>query len=274
MQNKHAQTINQATASYLTRISSTPSNSAETPKSSNGDALKRLQELVAARNPVKCARCNDRRFITCDVPVGHPMFGKATACPDCNRDALIAMSGLQPNERQISLTDIVTAGNPGTAQMVGAARVFIERGFRGLLSIYGTFGNGKTTTLKAIANAALDRNIEVRYMTMKEVMDYAREAFESQIAGDTDAGRITRVAKTRLLVIDELDKARLTDYAREVQTHLFDVRYRNAAEYGTVVAWNGDIRTIKDVMPWVASRLSEYPMIENKDADMRPLIGG
>jgi DNA replication protein DnaC len=155
--------------------------------------------------------------------------------------------------------------------MVKAASVFAQT-FTGLLSICGGYGNGKTTLLKAIANAALDRGVEVRYMTMKDVMDYAREAFDSQQAGDTDAGRITRLAKTRLLVIDEMDKARYTEYAREVQTHLFDVRYRCADELGTVVAWNGNRQSLP--LPWVVSRLSQYPMIENNDADMRPLLGG
>jgi len=75
-----------------------------------------------------------------------------------------------------------------------------------------------------------------------------------------------------VLAIDEVDKARVTDYAREVQTHLFDARYRNHAALGTVVAWNGDFDAID--LPWVQSRLSEFPVVTNFDKDMRPLLGG
>lgn len=200
------------------------------------------------------------------------MFGKYFPCPKCNGDMVIAASGLNPLERKITFSDIETQGRPGAAKMISAARVFIADGRRGFLTVHGDFGNGKSTMLKAIVNDCITAGVEARYITMTEVMVYAREAFDSQMQGDSDYGRIARLAKVQVLVIDEVDKARVTDYAREVQTHLFDVRYRNAHYFGTVVAWNGRFDAID--LPWVRSRLSEYPVVENADADMRPLIGG
>jgi DNA replication protein DnaC len=97
------------------------------------------------------------------------------------------------------------------------------------------------------------------------VLNYAREAFESQKQGDTDYGRITDLARYPVLVIDEVDKARVTDYAKEVQTHLFDARYRKAHEMGTVVAWNGSFESLE--LPWVRSRLSQFVVVENRVAD-------
>lgn len=181
-------------------------------------------------------------------------------------------SGLNPLERKITFADIETQGRPGAAKMMSAAQRFIAGGRRGLLTVHGGFGNGKSTLLKAIVNDCVTAGVEARYITMTEVMVYAREAFDSQQQGDSDYGRIAKLAKTTVLVIDELDKARVSDYAREVQTHLFDVRYRNVHQLGTVVAWNGRFDAID--LPWVRSRLSEYPVVENSDADMRPLIGG
>lgn len=206
------------------------------------------------------------------MPITDYRFGRAYPCPKCNQESVIRASGLNPQERTIKLDALKVKGKPGTAAMVESCRDFIAHDFHGFLSLYGNYGNGKTTALKALVNVALSNGIEARYMTMTEVMVYAREAFESQQQGDTDYGRIARLASTRLLCIDELDKARLTAYATEVQTHLFDVRYRNAEKFGTVVAWNGDLKTIP--LPWVMSRLSQYPMVENKDADMRPIVGG
>jgi DNA replication protein DnaC len=219
-----------------------------------------------------CDFCDGSQYIRYDVPMSDLRFGKIFPCPKCNHEGIIRASGLNPQERTITLGAIRTDGRPGADQMVRAATGFVDGGLKGFLSIYGGFGNGKTTTLKAIVNACISAGIEARYMTMTEVMVYAREAFESQQAGDTDYGRIGRLATTRVLCIDELDKARITDYAREVQTHLFDVRYRRAHELGTVVVWNGGINTVKDVLPWVVSRLSEYPMIENTDKDYRPVV--
>jgi len=155
--------------------------------------------------------------------------------------------------------------------MVSACRRFMKSK-TGMLSIYGGYGNGKSTALRSIVNQCLSEGIEARYMTMYEVMAYAREAFESRQAGDTDAGRITRLAGTRVLCLDELDKGRMSDYAIEIQTHLFEVRYRRADVLGTVVAWNGALDTLK--MPWVVSRVSEFEVVNNTDADLRPVIGG
>lgn len=182
------------------------------------------------------------------------------------------MSGLNPIERKIGMGDIEIGGRKGAAAMMQAARDFLAGGCNGFLTFHGLYGNGKSTMMKALANECISRGIEARYITMNEVMIYAREAFDSQKAGDSDYGRITRLAGIRVLFIDEIDKARLTDYAREVQTHLFDVRYRQSHLLGTVVAWNGGFRDI--ALPWVLSRLSEFPVVENRDADMRPLLGG
>ena len=156
--------------------------------------------------------------------------------------------------------------------MLRSANHWINTGHTGFLTFHGGFGNGKSTVLKAIVNSCIEQRVDVRYITMTEVMVYAREAFESEQRGDTDYGRITRLASNRVLVIDEMDKARITDYAREVQTHLFDVRYRQSYLLGTVVAWNGPFDALD--LPWVRSRLSQYPVIENNDTDMRPLLGG
>lgn len=205
--------------------------------------------------------------------MGHPSFGKLFPCQVCNADTLTVKCGLNPDERLIRFEEIQTVGRPGAAAMVKAAKAFVDGGMRGYLSLHGGFGNGKSTTMKAIVNACIDAGVlDVRYITMTEVMVYAREAFESQQAGDSDYGRIAKLAKTRVLLIDELDKARVSDYAREVQTYLFDVRYRFAQDFGTVVAWNGAFSALD--LPWLRSRFSEFPVVENKDVDMRPLLGG
>ena len=224
-----------------------------------------------AKPSAACPKCNGQRYLRYDVPLGHPAFGRLVPCPICNADQVTYNSGLNPIERKIVFADIDTQGRPGATKMLAASAEFMQTK-SGFLTFHGGYGNGKSTTMKALVNACLTEGIEARYITMNEVMVYAREAFDSAKAGDTDYGRIATLAKIRVLVIDECEKARVTDYAREVQTHLFDVRYRNADTLGTVVAWNGDFKSLE--LPWVRSRLSEFVVVENKDADMRPLIGG
>ena len=199
------------------------------------------------------------------------MFGKNFPCQTCNKDAVTIRSGLNDMERKVKMQDVITDGRPGAAKMVKAATEWISNGCTGFLTIHGGVGNAKSTVLKAIVNDCVEHGLDVRYVTMTDVMAYAREAFSSDMKGDSDLGRIRDLANTQVLVIDEMDKARLSEYAREIQTHLFDARYRNAHALGTVVTWNGGFDAID--LPWVLSRLSQFTVVEKNDPDMRPLLG-
>lgn len=227
---------------------------------------------AASANQPQCRNCGDARYFRYEVEPDHPQFGRLFPCPKCNKDGVAKSTGLNPVEREIRLEEIVTQDRPGAARMVASAREFLENGCTGFLTVHGGYGNAKTTLLKAIVNECVERGLSARYITMTEVMAYAREAFESQLQGDTDYGRITDLARVQVLAIDELDKARVSEYAREVQVHLFDARYRRSHLLGTVAAWNGDFHAID--LPSVLSRLSQFVVVENNDRDMRPLLGG
>ena len=90
-----------------------------------------------------------------DVPRDHPSFGRLFACVRCNTDALTFGAGLNPQERKITLADLKTAGRPGAAAMVNAAGQFLTDDCCGFLTFHGTYGNGKSTALKAIVNACM-----------------------------------------------------------------------------------------------------------------------
>jgi chromosomal replication initiation ATPase DnaA len=203
--------------------------------------------------------------------MGNPHFGKLYPCPKCNQDGITQRAGLYPNERVMSLADIGTKGRPGAAAMVKAGRALLEQQ-AGMLAVHGGYGNGKSTFLKALTAELVRAGVEARYTTLAELLQYAREAFDNKMAGDTDAGRIKEWANLPAVLVDECDKVRVSEYAREIQTYFFDIRYRRAGELLTVAAWNGGRDGIG--LPWVISRFSEYSIIENRDADMRPLLGG
>ncbi len=220
-----------------------------------------------------CPECGGARQVRYEVPFGDPRFGKLFPCPACNSDALTVSAGLNDDERDIRLDQIETQGRPGAAAMLGAARSWIAGGRVGWLSVHGGYGCGKSTFIKAIVNECLAHHVEARYVSMIQVMAYAKEAFSSGSSepGDSDFSRIAKLARVQVLVIDEVDKARQTEYAREIQTHLFETRYREIGRLGTVLAWNGDFMALD--LPWVRSRCSEGFVVHNQDADMRPLLG-
>lgn len=217
-----------------------------------------------------CDFCGDAKQISYDVALDHPLFGQLFPCPKCNSQNVLA-KGLYDDELKLRFSDIETVSRPGAEKMLQEAKRFIENKCKGFLSIHGGFGNGKTTLMQALVNECAERGVIAQYITMTEVMVYAKEAFDSHTAGDSDYWRISKLAKIPMLVIDELDKANLKDYGREVQNHLFNVRYRNAGQLGTVVAWNGEFNAVD--LPAVLSRLSEFVVVRNDDADMRPSLG-
>lgn len=217
----------------------------------------------------KCAFCEDTKFIREDLPVGHPRFGQIMPCPKCNVAAIDAACGLQAHERGITLAQLITNGRPSARAMKEHGELFIQDP-TGFLSVYGDWGNGKTVLLQSIVNGCLAEGIEAVYLTAHELLDYLKEAFDPKVM-DTDIARIRRLARVQVLCIDELDKAKDTAYAADMQQHLLNERYRNARQLGTVLAWNGGL----DALPWpaVVSRIREFVHIENKDPDLRPAIG-
>ena len=222
-----------------------------------------------------CEYCNDQRVFRFDVPFGDPRFGRAYPCPKCNQDGVTARAGLVGSEMSLTLDAINTTDRPGAAAMLRAARIILDKR-AGMVAFHGPYGNGKSTVLKALTATLVKQGIEARYITMTELMAYAREAFDSQQAGDSDLGRIKEWARVPVVMIDECDKARLSEHSREIQTYFFDVRYRQADTLATVAAWNGGRDAIG--MPSVVSRFSEFGMfglgiIHNADADMRVLLG-
>lgn len=217
-----------------------------------------------------CPECNGQKYFTYDVEYGHPYFGRIFPCPVCNKIVFDAASGLNEDERRITLEGIVTDGRKSTEKAVKAARAFIEKPY-GFLSIHGGFGNGKTTILQAVVNSLMDGGTEARYITAAGLLAYMRDTFNAETK-ESDYDRLHELARVPVLCIDEMDKLRDTPYSREIQQELINLRYRDAHYLGTVLAWNGGL----DDLPWraVVSRVSEFVVINNTDSDMRKLIGG
>lgn len=239
-----------------------------TPEEFKAAVQKRFQQANPGSGRADCPTCGGDGVFRLDLPLGHPNFGHYFQCP-CNQSALEYISGLKTHERNITLNRLVTKGRPGAEKMRVAAERFIARPVE-FLSFYGTYGNGKTLALQAIVNGCLERGIEARYLTGKELVLYLREAFDPNVP-ETDVARINRLATIPVLCIDELAEAGKTPYAREMQIHLINERYRCASALGTVFAWN---TTFAD-LPWpsVVSRLKEFEFIENTDKDLRPKLG-
>lgn len=218
-----------------------------------------------------CSTCSDTELITTRIDG----LDYAAPCPDCSHrrmsERLQTFSGLTSQERRASLDHITCEPGTDTARMVDAARAFIAEPV-GMLMIYGSCGNAKTVALQAVVNALLARNVPAIYLPFYDVLSYVKEAFKPN-AIDSAWDRLGKLQRTRVLCIDEIDKVKQTEWVAELQTELFDLRYRRglAGECGTVLAMNGDI---EDLEPHLRSRVKDgrNVVIYNGDRDMRPLM--
>jgi hypothetical protein len=226
-----------------------------------------------------CAICGGLGRYSLNVPTHDPRFGRLFPC-DCTaawRAArLQELSGLYGEERNVMLSDIIDAG-PGTRAMIEAGRVIIEQP-RGILTLWGTCGNAKTLVLQGVVNECIARGIDAVYVTMLDLIEYIREAYQEGQEGINGSAwqRMDRFTAVRVLAIDECDKVKRSEWVLERQTAIFDKRHRLglAGHCGTMLAMNADPNDPAVMPDWISSRLNDgrNRIIHNADPDMRRLM--
>lgn len=210
---------------------------------------------------VRCSYCHDRKFIVYDVPVGHELFGKAVPCPECAvpeakkrlQERLLTMSRLT-SEMQGWRFD----ARPLTKSQKKAVRDLRHRAMEpaGFVIIYGPPGTGKTYMAAAVANEALKYEHTVLYTTLPELLNELREAYKED--GENGYDKILRMVKSvDVLILDEIDKARLTDWAKEQIFHIVEHRYREIMDKLTIFVTNGEP---DDLPPYWRSRVLDKRM--------------
>ncbi len=95
---------------------------------------------------------------------------------------------------------------------------------KGTLVFYGTFGTGKTHLLAAICNAVReDKAIASRFVTAPKLFS----AIQSRIQAREDySSLIVSAIKTPLLVIDDIDKAKWSEFREEIYFEIVDERVK------------------------------------------------
>ncbi|MFN8530996.1 MAG: ATP-binding protein [Anaerolineae bacterium] len=92
------------------------------------------------------------------------------------------------------------------------------------LIIGGSVGGGKTHLAAAIANAWRDVGREVVFVTVPDLLDYLRTAFEPSARTSLDH-RFQSVRNAPFLVLDDLGTENATSWAREKLFQILDYRY-------------------------------------------------
>lgn len=227
-----------------------------------------------------CPLCNDLGWLGQDLPVTHPDFGRMIRC-GCkavdDSERLRTVTGLTPEEMTVSFGDILTAGHSGTLEMVNACKALIYSP-GGILTIWGTSGNGKSMVLPAAMNDVLARNIPAVYVSAFDLINWIRKAYSEldRNVKDQDAySRLLRFEQVPFLALDEVDKIfPLSNWEAKQVTDLIDKRYRwgMADRMWTVLTMNQNPFVLFDEFPHILSRLKDgrNMIVQNLDEDMRP----
>lgn len=228
-----------------------------------------------AHRPGNCPECGGPGFFRADVPPGHPQFGKPIRCnnpwhaPE-RLARLAALSNLAEGDLSVRLSDI--QANEHNREILQAARDMITRP-EGWLFLWGGPGNAKTEILIAVVNEVNSANKgPAMYCTFSNLVNWITDAFRDD-AGDSYIQRFQRVLDIKLLAIDEMDKARSTEFADEFRFHFLDERYRQAIRGETAIVFSGNTNPNTLPLPlYDRVRDGRFRIVHNTAPSARPLM--
>lgn len=122
---------------------------------------------------------------------------------------------------------------------------------KGTLILYGSFGTGKTHLLSAVCNEALVKhNVTSLFALAPDLFGAIQWRMQHN---EEYASLIDQAARVRLLVIDDIDKAKWTEFREEVYLSIIDKRVNR--ELPTAISTNRLDELASFVGGAVASRL-------------------
>jgi DNA replication protein DnaC len=207
-------------------------------------------------------------WITYDVPVGHPNFGKAFRC-SCQLaelesrqlDRLRRLSNMHHLERMTFVT-FTPDGHGLNDRQRTSLRLAFERSAafarkpQGWLLLRGGYGCGKTHLAASIANECLSRGQPVLLVNVPDLLDHLRSTFAPNSESSFDQ-RFEEVRNAPVLILDDLGTQNTTPWAQEKLYQIFNYRYN--AQLPTVITTNQDL---DDIDPRMRSRLLDVGFVE------------
>lgn len=247
------------------------------PKSRIDETLKKITENTSRANTPTtsstslgdpdCPFCGGQGYLRADVPVGHPNFGKLEICVCRQRDVsqqvrerLYSLSRLD-ELKGLTFATFQPRGRKGLGEMQASS---IERAFNqaqhyakslnGWLLLRGGYGAGKTHLAAAIANFAVEMGVPTLFLTVPDLLDMLRFAYDSE--DTTFEERFNEIRNASLLVLDDFGTQNATGWAQEKLFQILNYRYIN--KLPLVVTTN---LSIDEIDARISSRLADRDLV-------------
>lgn len=180
------------------------------------------------------------------------------------RNYLLRIDGLNSSERDKRFSDLIRHEHNGAAIRLVEECVDWRRG---IVTLQGRPGVGKSTLLMCAVNQAREANVPAVYTTVTDLLDYLRQAYAPNTELSFDA-RWDTLIRCEVLALDELDEFNTTPWAMERFLRLIDERWRAMDRCLTICATNARVNSLPEK---VASRLRDgrAHTVEIRGVDMR-----
>ncbi len=210
---------------------------ASSPTSSNTEAQDPPRGGRSLGDP-ECPHCGGQGYLRIDVPLDHPDFGKVEICV-CRQGQvsqqvykrLFSLSNLH-QLRHLTLENFEPRGRIGLGPLQADS---LERAFNhatqfsqrleGWLLLQGPYGCGKTHLAAAIANFAVGMGVSTLFITVPDLLDTLRYAYQDPQA--TFEERFEEIRQAPLLVMDDFGTQNATGWAQEKLFQIINYRYIN-----------------------------------------------
>ena len=199
-----------------------------------------------------CPHCGGAGYVRRQVPVGHELFGRAAPCQCARQQAaeqlaaqLQRLSNLGPLLDQRLDPDHIKHSNDLAAACAFADDAAAER----WLVLTGPAGSGRTRLAAELANRRLQQGRPALYFVAADLLDRLRAAYRRD-AEMTYPTLFEHAREAHFLIIDDLDMANPTEWAREKLFQLLNHR-RNAGLRTVLIAAHRS-RDNLDLKPWLS----------------------
>lgn len=232
-------------------------------RSANGGLHRSDDGPIHTEQPEEpCDVCDGRRWLTLDVPVGHPNFGKAEPC-ECQAELLVSERSARlrrySNLGVLSRLTFDSTNPVGRSEDEEARRMFAvayETALsyaeepKGWLIMIGPNGAGKTQLAAAIANHCIEQGRPVFFVHVPDLLDDLRSTYapHSMISYSE---LFDQVNDAPLLILDGLGTQSATPWAQEKLQQIFNRRAN--AQLPTIVTTS---TKLADIDPYISSRMT------------------